>query len=78
MVFHESRFSSKPDTTSRKHKRKPNMYAHYYTGKVNGQKLHLVTISSTPAPRDGTTYKVADKKAARALAKQYNAAPWNF
>lgn len=54
------------------------MYAHYYTGKVNGQKLHLVTISSTPAPRDGTTYKVADKKAARALAKQYNAAPWNF
>jgi hypothetical protein len=53
------------------------MFAHYYTGKVNGQKQHLVTISATPAPR-GTTYQVADKKAARALAAQHGAKPWNF
>lgn len=49
------------------------MYAHYY--KQAGK--HYVTIGWLTLPL-GTTYAVADKKAARALAAQHNAKPWNF
>lgn len=53
------------------------MFAHYFTGTVNRKKQHYVVISSTVKPV-GITYTVAGLKAARALAAQHNAKPWNF
>lgn len=53
------------------------MFAHYYTGTVNKQRIAYVVISATVRPV-GTTYTVAGLKAARALAAQHNAKPWNF
>lgn len=53
-------------------------YARYYTFRQQGSIVHLLTISNTPNAAGGTTYKVESKKAARALAVQHNAKPWNF
>ena len=49
------------------------MYAHYY--KQAGK--HFVVIGTSMQPV-GVTYAVADRRAAKALAAQHNAKPWNF
>ena len=55
------------------------MFAHLYKQSSKINKLGWVLIINDSArPIGGTEYQVSGKREARAMAKQYNAQPWNF
>lgn len=53
------------------------MYAHYYTGKKNGAKIHMMHITDTPA-LNGTAKIFNTAKEAKAYAKAIGAKAWNY
>ena len=54
------------------------MFAHYYTGKIAGKKVHMIHITPTPA-LNGTTKHIFDTaKEAKAFAKSQGAKAWNY
>lgn len=53
-------------------------YAHYYTGRSNGQRRSYVLITEDVRPVNGTRYNVSGKREAREIAARLNAQPWNF
>jgi hypothetical protein len=55
------------------------MYAHYYTGKINGTKVHMIHVTPTPVLYFGTTkHTFSSAKEAKQFAKSIGAKAWNY
>lgn len=52
---------------------------HYFTGKMNGRKVHTVAIGGSDGSLvDAVQYEVKDKKEAIRIAKENGYNRWNF
>jgi len=54
------------------------MYAHYYTGKINGSKVHMIHVTPTPALSGATKHTFSTAKEAKQYAKSIGAKAWNY
>ena len=54
------------------------MFSHYYTGKVNGSKVHYIHLTNTPLLMNSCKFTFAAEKEAKAFAKQQGAKAWNY
>jgi hypothetical protein len=54
------------------------MYAHYYTGKINGTKVHMIHVTPTPALTGTTKHTFSTAKEAKQFAKSIGAQAWNY
>jgi hypothetical protein len=54
------------------------MFAHYYTGKINGSKVHMIQVTPTPALTGSIKHTFSTAKEAKQFAKSIGAKAWNY
>ena len=64
--------------TSKQTTRRNKMFAHYYSGKIEGKKVHMIHITPTPSLNAATKHVFDTAKEAKAFAKAQGAKAWNY